>query len=743
MAEFKDLLAQQSEQLLMCHEAVVSRLQLEILALRNGTPQSSALPGVAAPAAEAPSGSEEEPISPISPCVMPIPVVPGIVHQDSDSDDPSDESSGSDEPPPPTPPRKNASEKDLPKGGMPSLLASDTARRHSLAAPDKLAIPGTSTPRQRSSSVVSLGAAATMALRRSVFFVEENKLELHELWNEMLTLAAENENGHGENKLKRNATRDLNRSKSLEFRLYVAGQVGIEKMLQKFVIHPSTALRGAWMLLGFSLILYDLVMVPLSAFEVKTESFSGIIWALALTYWCIDLVMSFFVGYYTDGSLEMRPKKTMMNYLKTWFIPDAILVSFDLVEVLIKGFDIDASVGRAARTARTTRYLRTMRMLRVFKMGRFLEFTKFLNLQGGSEYVTLSFGILKQLCGILLINHFIATLFYTIGKEPGGWVHVYDIDVSEWRYTYLTALHWSLTQFTPASMNVQPSGLNERAFAVAVLLFALITFSSFVSSITNLMTHIRSLKSAEIKQFSKLESFLQEHKISLVLSLRVRRYLEHNLNKQRRTPQEADIELFARLSEPLKIELHHEVYGPLIIKHPFFAYFQSVNLYAMKSFCHTGIQSIQLCKDDTVFKDGEVAKHMYFVQQGCLDYTPGNRDMKTEVIESGDWVCEMALWCSWTHFGTLRSKTECSALVCVVVEQFHEAVLGSRGGQLEAARYGNEVVDSLNAKDKAERSDLDGEQFSASEIISRLFQVRRSGLAKTSLMLMSVAPDAS
>ena len=92
------------------------------------------------------------------------------------------------------------------------------------------------------------------------------------------------------------------------------------------------------------------------------------------------------------------------------------------------------------------------------------------------------------------------------------------------RYTYLITLHWSLTQFTPASMTVawqqiavapgelhwkleglqllsilfrsaakpehiktllglskvQPTNIHERGFNVAVVIFALVTFSSFV-----------------------------------------------------------------------------------------------------------------------------------------------------------------------------------------------------------------------------------------------------------------------
>merc|ERR1712176_173624 len=55
-------------------------------------------------------------------------------------------------------------------------------------------------------------------------------------------------------------------------------------------------------------------------------------------------------------------------------------------------------------------------------------------------------------------------------------------------YAYSTALHWSLTQFTPASMEVTPKNAYERFFNIVVIVMALVIFSSFVSSITQAMT---------------------------------------------------------------------------------------------------------------------------------------------------------------------------------------------------------------------------------------------------------------
>ncbi len=78
-------------------------------------------------------------------------------------------------------------------------------------------------------------------------------------------------------------------------------------------------------------------------------------------------------------------------------------------------------------------------------------------------------------------------------------------------YRYSTALHWSITQFTPASMEVTPQNEYERFFTVCsstegdkhvwlcagrgIILSGMLIFSSFVSAITNAMNQLRNLNS--------------------------------------------------------------------------------------------------------------------------------------------------------------------------------------------------------------------------------------------------------
>merc|ERR1719313_3114194 len=95
-----------------------------------------------------------------------------------------------------------------------------------------------------------------------------------------------------------------------------------------------------------------------------------------------------------------------------------------------------------------------------------------------------------------------------------GWIEFHGFEDAPLGYQYLSSLHWTLTQFTPAGMEVYPHNAAERAFSVVVLLFALIFFSSYLSSITMAMTALRNLNAHSTQQMTLLRRFLNERQIS-------------------------------------------------------------------------------------------------------------------------------------------------------------------------------------------------------------------------------------
>jgi CRP-like cAMP-binding protein len=545
-------------------------------------------------------------------------------------------------------------------------------------------------------------------------------LEPWQVWYDVCELA--NLEG-GETKIDEKSAKRATRMEQLrkmaqsrDFHNYEAGNSYLMTYLQELVLHPSSPKRLCWTVLGMLLIIYDMIMLPMSAFDLPLDDLAVVMSWFIASFWSIDTVAQFFVGFYAHNKLEMRVRKTVRNYLRSWFIVDFVLVLIDWAVIVTdilntSGSRSNASALRVAKSVKTMRTLRSIRLLRVVKFPQIFKLVT--TSLGRSEYASLCMGIVKHLCSILMVNHLIACLWYLIGKEHhGGWVAYYASD-EDWDHLYLMSLHWSLTQFTPSTMAVQPQTVGERLFTVTVIVFALITFSSFVSSITNLMTHLRSLKSTEAKQFDKLERYLHDSKISFHLSLRVRRFLEHSIGETKRRPQEKDVDLILRLSEPLRQELHYEVHSPVVQRHPFFANYSLLNLPAMQKLCHTSVRTTALSTDDVLFNSGETAKSIYFLTGGLCEYIRhvGSREVVKEV-QHGEWAAEMVLWTPWEHRGLMKASTE-SSLHAVSVGEFHQVVSMSKAGQLEASAYAMAVVKTLNEKASQAGnikglSDLDG-----------------------------------
>merc|ERR1719480_733486 len=120
---------------------------------------------------------------------------------------------------------------------------------------------------------------------------------------------------------------------------------------------------------------------------------------------------------------------------------------------------------------------------------------------------------------ILAVNHIVTCLWLTIGvagKNSGGpnWIDAHLDGSDGIGYRYTTALHWSLTQFTPASMDVFPHNYGERTAAITVLIMGLMIFSSFISSITASMTQLRAMQGQNSREIWNLRRYMKHRKVS-------------------------------------------------------------------------------------------------------------------------------------------------------------------------------------------------------------------------------------
>jgi hypothetical protein len=231
----------------------------------------------------------------------------------------------------------------------------------------------------------------------------------------------------------------------------------------------------------------------------------------------------------------------------------------------------------------------------------------------------------------------------------------------EWKY--FTALHWSITQFTPASMDIVATNLSERIYSVVILLFGLFTMSSVIANISTSMTYLRNIGCEETKQLWLLRRYLKEKKIEWTLKARVIKYAEYQVESKKRSMPADKVALLTILSDPLKRQLANVMCSPSLTHHPLVDYLETEMTPVMHRICQESVGSFSLAENDMVFRSNEAAKYMYFAKSGTLVYTLAGDDTPHEPgLKPKEWISEMVLWTEWRHHGDLQAGSACELL---------------------------------------------------------------------------------
>jgi len=421
------------------------------------------------------------------------------------------------------------------------------------------------------------------------------------------------------------------------------------------VISPSGTYRMIWDLLGLLLILWDTFMIPMQVFDFGKNDVLSIIDWITLIFWTLDMFQSFFTGYFREGVQVMDIRKIVCNYLKTWFIIDLIVIGPEWFTSLSPdGLGLDGiGIGRILRLGRAMRVLRLLRLLKLRRIvDALLELVE-------SEYTFTIINLLKLLFAVFVLNHVIACVWYLVGKQTmlaglRNWFEMSGEYQDDKSYMYFTSLHWSLTQFTPASMNVSAANTSERITSILVLFFAMVAFSSIVGHITASMSHLQNLRGAQMKQFWLLRRYMKQRRIRRELQLRITKFLEYKAQKEHDTVQSSSVLILDQLSEPLRKELSYETVVHWIASHPFFSAVNKKMPVFMHRLCHSALIEINLASGDIVFTAGHEAKQMLFIKHGDLQYVDLNRIILEPALQQEECFVEPALWVSWRYMGDCK-----------------------------------------------------------------------------------------
>lgn len=455
--------------------------------------------------------------------------------------------------------------------------------------------------------------------------------------------------------------------------------------MQRMVAKPSASMRQAWDSVSLALVAYDVFMVPFAwSFQIEINIGLFIFQCFTALFWTVDMISTFFTGYYDKGLIEMRIHRIAAHYIKNWFVLDFLLAVLDWVFIILRILEAvssSSSQTRMLRVLKSIRAIRSVRLLVMFRVSKVVELLGelFEHLRG--QVAQNLFALGEAVAVVLSTNHIICCMWYALGRQESQeftWIKAKNLEDRGIAYKYFTALHWALTQFTPASMDVQPTNTAERVFTLIVDLCGLVAFSTFVSSITTRMTQIRSFNKDQFNRQRELNRYFAENHVSLELGKRIFNFVNDRKAMPEGRVKASAIQALQKLPLKLRQELAVEVFMPCLANHPFMLQLRFLSEGVIRELCNTALTEHTITAGNALFHKGTAGTCLYFVRSGLARYDRGGESL----FVSGDmWISEAVLWIEdWLHRGSLKVPKFCE-FIAIASSDFRQTMNQVDAGQ--------------------------------------------------------------
>mmetsp|Transcript_92954 Transcript_92954/g.240123 ORF Transcript_92954/g.240123 Transcript_92954/m.240123 type:complete len:784 (-) Transcript_92954:145-2496(-) len=497
------------------------------------------------------------------------------------------------------------------------------------------------------------------------------------------------------------------------------------------MIRPDSPRRIAWDMMGIMWLVIDLAWIPMQAFDPPPMTPVTVFEWITLIFWTMDMVASCNTGFMAnDGTVNMNRRQVIFRYVKSWFAFDILLISLDWASALPQLLAVSSSssemtastsLARSVRLLRVTRIFRVLRLLRLLKLRQMImAITSFVD----SEWMTIFIAVGRNLITIVAINHTLACCWFAVGRidESRSWVKSARLEDKDLFDKYMVSLHWSLAQFTPGNTSIEPQNIWERLFANLMLIFGMVIFTCFVSSITSLMQAVWSVNRYRTTQAWLLKKFLRQNKVSNGLFARVTRYTDLVVERQQKTLHPSKVQFLTLLSGPLHIELQMELFSPRLTVHPFFKKYAEVCMSAIRELSVKAVCNQHYAKTDTIYHRSVQAHNMYFIVEGSALYHFHSRKMegvkRTVKLEKDQWCSEAVLWMQWVHSGEMKALTE-SNIIALNAAKFREVSTGHYDAFLAAQECAKNFVEQVRVIAASGDADVTDADFRVMEEVWR------------------------
>ncbi|XP_059149754.1 potassium voltage-gated channel subfamily H member 7-like isoform X2 [Physella acuta] len=241
-----------------------------------------------------------------------------------------------------------------------------------------------------------------------------------------------------------------------------------------------------------------------------------------------DILINFRTTYVENGEVVSDQQKIAVNYVKGWFVIDAIAaIPFDLL-LFGSGTSDTMTVTGVLKTARLLRLLRVIRRIEAF-----------------AEYG--SAVMLLLMVTFTLIGHWLACIFYAIATmerpqlhAPISWLDTLANQTEMYFYPndsmsgptikskYITALYFTFTSLTSIGFgNIAPNTNMEKIFSIFAMMLGSLLSAAIFGNVSSIMLRVYQGSDEYHEKVQSVKEFVNFHHIPKTLANRLQESFQH------------------------------------------------------------------------------------------------------------------------------------------------------------------------------------------------------------------------
>jgi len=404
-----------------------------------------------------------------------------------------------------------------------------------------------------------------------------------------------------------------------------------------FLLHPVGSTKALWDTVVSLLVVYDAFVLPYRfCFEIPARGLWRAFEDFETIFFLVDLLVSLLTGYRHpgNGNLVVDPWRCFLNYAAGWLIFDA-LIAFPFQWVV--------DVGTSGRSPfASLRVFRYARLIKVVRMTKIIAQASKATLDACQSSVSfhVSKGLVRLCISALLPCHLSACFWYALGiaaYHAGGdcWLdnlpaeqkltlpapdqHIHGQVASE---MYQVCVYFVLTTMTTVGYgDLGPRNVNERLFAMGLLVQCMVVFSTFLGVLNSVLVDMYSESSYARQQLIKLIRYLHWRKVPATLRASIVAHMQHNW-EQNHVHLSHEENVCSQLSPSLRVSLMEHVFGPVLTQAPFLCWMHGP---AVREVCYFASTKFYQ-EGDIVIGAGEVVETIFCLTDGSVRVKRSNAE---------------------------------------------------------------------------------------------------------------------